>query len=117
MSDGGEEFNFEDEGQNPGEVLQLADEGFDSEEEDQPEASDDDEAQAAANRPMGQPAPIKSDIKAQAVDNQHHDLAVSVNDSEEVDSEEEDDVHAMQQQQQLQPNMQQQQQKVASSQA
>lgn len=108
MSDEGEEFNFEDEGQNPGEVLQLADEGFDSEEEDdQPEASDDDEAQAAPNKPLGQPAPIKPDIKAQAVDNQHHDLAVSVNDSEEIDSEEEDDVHAMQQQQQLQPNMQQ----------
>jgi hypothetical protein len=30
-------------------------------------------------------------VKAAPVDNQHHDLAVDVNDSEEIDSEEEED--------------------------
>lgn len=44
-------------------------------------------------------------MKGQLVDNQHHDLAVDVNDSEEIDSEEEEDEVQMDQQQKLQPNM------------
>jgi len=45
---------------------------------------------------MKKPAPngAKPDVKGQKVDNQPFDLAVEVNDSEEIDSdEEEDEVH------------------------
>lgn len=97
-------------GQNPGEdVLDLGDnQNFDSEEEE-----DDDDEMHEQHPPLSQQTKPQAAAKpaakneglasAQAVDNQHHDLAVSVNDSEEIDSEEEDDVHAMQQQQQMQP--------------
>lgn len=43
------------------------------------------------------------------MDNQHHDLAVDVNDSEEIDSEEEEDDVPMDNQQKLQPNLSSQQ--------
>jgi len=43
--------------------------------------------------------------KASEVVNQHHDLAVDVNDSEEIDSEEEEDEVQMDNQQKLQPNL------------
>lgn len=35
--------------------------------------------------------PPKANVKGEEIQNQHHDLAVSVNDSEEIDSEEEED--------------------------
>lgn len=42
--------------------------------------------------PKAAPKPAASNIKATHVDNQHHDLAVDVNDSEEIDSEEDDEM-------------------------
>jgi len=74
--------------QKPGEALQM-DEDFDSEDDQQLS----DEEPAMPNKPQqsaAKPQPV-SNVKGQEVQNQPFDLAVSVNDSEEVDSEEEED--------------------------
>ena len=49
----------------------------------------------AQNKPK--PAPLKAQVKGEIVQNEHHDLAVDVNDSEEIDSEEDDEVQMNQQ--------------------
>ncbi len=70
-------------------ALNLDDEvGFkDSESVDDPE--DDDDVKKQAAKPSA--APAQKEIKGEKLDNQPYDLAVDVNDSEEIDSEEEDD--------------------------
>jgi hypothetical protein len=76
-------------------VLQIGDDGYDSEDQRSDDDVDDDDQKVA---PPSKPVQSKiqaQNLKATAVDNQHHDLAVDVNDSEEIDSEEEDDVHQM----------------------
>ena len=69
--------------------------------------------QGAAAQQKGKPGgspPGKADVKGQKVENQPFDLAVEVNDSEEIDSdEEEDEVHVGTTQTQAQQKSQQQQ--------
>jgi hypothetical protein len=79
----------EDDGfkQNPGEALEMGEDQFDS--EDQLEEDEEDLQPEPLSKPA--PKPAASNIKGTHVDNQHHDLAVDVNDSEEIDSEEEED--------------------------
>lgn len=104
----------------PGEALDMGDD-FDSEDKDQDrdqlsDEEDDEQPQpvlmglkkeaplpAAQAKPSGGPQ-----VKGHVVENQHHDLAVDVNDSEEIDSEEEEDEVQMDQQK-LQPNLASQQ--------
>lgn len=51
-------------------------------------------APAGAQKKAGGASPPRQDVKGQKVENQPFDLAVEVNDSEEIDSdEEEDEVH------------------------
>ena len=76
-----------------GEALEIGDE-FDSEEENDNEQAPAQPGKAAAQQPEGKetagglPPP---DVKGQKVANQPFDLAVDVNDSEEIDSDEEED--------------------------
>lgn len=79
-----------------GEALEIGDD-FDSEEEnDENEESDTQNRpamQVPASKPGGEAAAgaKPADVKGQKVDNQPFDLAVDVNDSEEIDSDEEED--------------------------
>ena len=75
-----------------GEALEIGDE-FDSEEENDNESAPAQPGKAAAQQPEGKaggsgPPP---DVKGEKVANQPFDLAVDVNDSEEIDSDEEED--------------------------
>jgi len=79
-----------------GEPLDLGDQFDDSEEE--PDDDDDDEdvepisskPQALSGANVPKPGGKPEDIKGQKIDNQPFDLAVDVNDSEEIESEEDD---------------------------
>jgi hypothetical protein len=77
------------------EEQQDEDEEDEEEPVQKPPAHDPRKAQppAGANKPAAKgPSPGKGpDVKGQVVENQPFDLAVSVNDSEEIDSEEEED--------------------------
>lgn len=82
-----------------GDPLEIG-EDFDSEDEGEPE-EDGTLPQDKLRQPMGGKAPAEdseqptggkeADVKGQKVDNQPFDLAVDVDDSEEIDSEEEED--------------------------
>ena len=76
-----------------GDALEIGDDQFDDS-EDQNQMSDEEEEinrpPLAQNKPK--PAPPKAQVKGEIVQNEHHDLAVDVNDSEEIDSEEDDEV-------------------------
>lgn len=101
MSDDEDNGQFARQG---GQALDLEGD-FDSEEEvDDDQEDDDDEVpqpqqQQPPAQPRQQPKPQakgpspgkKGDVKGQAVENQPFDLAVEVNDSEEIDSDEQDD--------------------------
>lgn len=100
----------------PGEALEIGDDQFDS--EDNLDDQEDEPSQEAPQKPLDSqpkagPAPH---VKGTTVDNQHHDLAVDVNDSEEIDSEEEEDEVQMDNQQKLQPNLSSQQKLVSQAQ-
>ena len=70
-----------------GEALALDDnDQFDDSEKEQ-QLSDQEED----HPPLAQPTQPKAQVKGDVVQNEHHDLAVDVNDSEEIDSEEEED--------------------------
>ena len=81
-----------------GEALEIGDD-FDSEEEPDDGDDDQDDIQSRpamqvnnVSKPAGVGADGKPvDVKGQKVDNQPFDLAVDVNDSEEIDSDEEED--------------------------
>ena len=79
-----------------GEALVMGedDDHFDDSEE---QLSDQEQNHPPLAKPKADQA--KVNIKADAIQNQHHDLAVDVNDSEEIDSEEEEDEVQMDQQQ------------------
>ena len=85
---------------NGGQALDMmAGEGFqDSEDVDEEEDEDPQEMMKAASKKdgSGQKLPKASaaqkEIKGEKLDNQPYDLAVDVNDSEEIESDEEDDV-------------------------
>ena len=99
----------------PGEALEIGDDQFDS--EDNLDDQEDEPSQEAPQKPLDSaPKPVAAQIKGAAVDNQHHDLAVDVNDSEEIDSEEEEDEVQMDNQQKLQPNLSSQQKLVSQAQ-
>lgn len=91
MDSEGEEQHFSKQG---GEALNLDDnEGFnDSEEVD--DVEDDDQVEAT-KKDSGPPKPAQQtqqkEVKGEKLENQPYDLAVDVNDSEEIESEEEDD--------------------------
>ena len=81
-----------------GDALEIGDEFDDSEEE----PDDDDEEEPQSSKPQAmqhmsgqKPAQTSNtgagDVKGQKVDNQPFDLAVDVNDSEEIESDEEED--------------------------
>ncbi len=82
-----------------GEPLDMGADFDDSEEE--PDDDDDEELEPTSSKPQalsgangGKPPGIggkPEDIKGQKIDNQPFDLAVDVNDSEEIESEEEED--------------------------
>jgi hypothetical protein len=80
-----------------GEALELGDDDFSDgegeydDQEDQPQMEDPKQVpkQNAPDRPTGG-SPSK-DVKGEVVENQPFDLAVDVNDSEEIDSDEEED--------------------------
>lgn len=87
----------------PGEALDIGDE-FDSEDnladgdDNMPAHTEQQQNKPQASQAAKAPAP---QVKGQEVQNQHHDLAVDVNDSEEIDSEEEEDDVPMDNQQKL----------------
>lgn len=91
MDSEGEEQHFSKQG---GEALNLDDnEAFnDSEEVD--DVEEDEQAEAAKKDPSP-PKPAQTaqqkEVKGEKLENQPYDLAVDVNDSEEIESEEEDD--------------------------
>lgn len=100
MDSDDDDRRFADEG---GEALELEGD-YDSEEEEVEDDEEEDMApphkQPPPSQPMktasGQqqqkfPAPPSKDVKGQKVENQPFDLAVEVNDSEEIDSDEEED--------------------------
>ena len=78
-----------------GEPIDIGADFDDSEEE--PDDEDEDEPQSSKPQAMqhlsGQKpsGPSNADVKGQKVDNQPFDLAVDVNDSEEIESDEEED--------------------------
>ena len=92
MDSEGEVQHFAKQG---GEALNLDDnEGFnDSEEVD--DVEDDEPAEAPKKDPSppkpAQGQPPQKEVKGEKLENQPYDLAVDVNDSEEIESEEEDD--------------------------
>ena len=84
-----------------GQALEMMDgEGFhDSEDVDEEEDEDPQELMKAAQKKDGSGSKLGSksggnqkEIKGEKLDNQPYDLAVDVNDSEEIESDEEDDV-------------------------
>merc|ERR1719446_1873436 len=89
-SDGEDEGNFAKQG---GEALNLDDgDGF-NDSEDVDDVEDDDE-QDAGKKESGSKPPggaQQKEVKGEKLENQPYDLAVDVNDSEEIESEEEDD--------------------------
>lgn len=91
MDSDGEERHFAKQG---GEALNLDDnEGF-NDSEDVDDVEDDPDAQANKKEPSP-PKPAQTtqpkEVKGEKLENQPYDLAVDVNDSEEIESEEEDD--------------------------
>jgi hypothetical protein len=101
MADSEEDDGFAKQG---GDALDIGDE-FDSEEEQ--DQSDDNapmpmpQQKPAQPHPASKPAAASGAVKGEKVENQPFDLAVEVNDSEEIESDEEDDevnVDAVQQQ-------------------
>lgn len=100
-----------------GEALDLG-EDFDSEEEVDDEEEDDDEVpqpqtQTRQIQQRAQPQSLqkgpspgkKGDVKGHDVENQHFDLAVEVNDSEEIDSDEDQAVQSIPKQSEPQKNL------------
>ena len=77
-----------------GDALNLEDDGGfqDSEDVDDPE---DEEDAGAAKKSDAKAASGLKEVKGEKLENQPYDLAVSVHDSEEIESEEEDDEVAM----------------------
>ena len=83
-----------------GDALEIGDEDFDeSEENDEMPAASNDAMRkpmktniaAASAQASAQPAKAAADVKGDKVEDQPFDLAVDVNDSEEIDSDEEED--------------------------
>lgn len=69
---------------------------FDDSEEEPDDDDDDEELEPTSSKPQalsgapGKPTGKPEDIKGQKIDNQPFDLAVDVNDSEEIESEDDD---------------------------
>ena len=90
MESDGEEAAFAGKG---GEALNLEDNDGFNDSEDVDDVEDDDE-DAGKKEPSGQKpsaAAQQKEVKGEKLENQPYDLAVDVNDSEEIESEEEDD--------------------------
>ena len=97
IMEGGEEdhLNLDDDFDDKGEPNQFDDDGGfaqnDSEEADSANADEDDELGPEKKGSGSKAGGIKPEVKGEKLDNQPYDLAVDVNDSEEIESDEEDD--------------------------
>lgn len=90
-SDGEVEQNFAKQG---GEALNLDDNDGFNDSEDVDDVEDDDDNDAGKKEPSAQKpaaAAQQKEVKGEKLENQPYDLAVDVNDSEEIESEEEED--------------------------
>lgn len=94
MEGGEDQLNLDDDFDDKGEPNQFDDDGGfaqnDSEEADSANGDEDDEL-GPERKGSGSKGGIKPEVKGEKLENQPYDLAVDVNDSEEIESDEEDD--------------------------